>query len=240
MIRFNLSPSVTRSSHNLNSSKAVSWCGRPETNYKNKTKFFFFFWKRENRECVGRRKKDLSKDRDRGKETKSVLSLSAGETWLSDNLIVALVCSLPQTASSCRVELCRPVGARDSTDYMPGSNITNNYCSQETTARKHWGGGTKRRDSIYGYVILSMFTVFAEAQCILYFSLCCHMLLCLFLTMNQPWSHWSLNNDQTANVSHPTVDMGRAVNARQQMQWYTGNKRLKQSCCRVCYHLMTV
>lgn len=42
MIRFYLSPSVTQSYHNLNSSKAVSWFGWMETNYKNKTKFIFF------------------------------------------------------------------------------------------------------------------------------------------------------------------------------------------------------
>lgn len=238
MIRFYLSPSVTQSYHNLNSCKAVSWFGWLETNHKNKTKQIR---KRENRECVGRRKKDLSKDRDRGKETKSVLSLSAGETWLSDNLIVALVCSLPQTASSCRVELCWPVGARDSTDYMPDSNITNNYCSQETAVRKHWGVGTKRRDSIYGYVILSVFYCLCRSTVHLVF-----LSLLSYLAVFIPDHESTLKSlkpkqwPDSQCVSPYSRYMGRAVNARQQMQWYTGNKRLKQSCCRVCYHLMTV
>lgn len=53
------------------------------------------------------KKKDSRKDGDRGKRNREkVLSFSMGEAWLSNNLIVALVCSLPQTASSCRAQLC--------------------------------------------------------------------------------------------------------------------------------------
>ena len=70
-------------------------------------------------------------------ERKRALSLTVEEAWLSYNLIVALVCSLRQTASSWRAELCRPEGARHCTDYSLDSNITNNHYSQETTDREH-------------------------------------------------------------------------------------------------------
>lgn len=54
---------------------------------------------------MGLRERDRKRDTEK-KWSETVLSFSVGEAWLSNNLIVALVCSLPQTASSCRADLC--------------------------------------------------------------------------------------------------------------------------------------
>lgn len=156
------------------------------------------FHKKLNAQASG--KKDLGKDREieEKKETERVLSLSVGEAWLSNTLIAALVCSLPQTASSCRAELCWPVGARDYTDYSPGSNITNNHYSQETaaTVESTEGWNKVERYCVYVPVILSMFDCLCRRTVHLVF-------LSFSQTMNQPWSNWSLNKDQSRpNVSH--------------------------------------
>lgn len=116
------------------------------TNNKHKTKI----WEKENE--WAEEKNDLNKDRD--KDKKQFLSLSVGEAWISNNLFVALLCSLPQTASSCRVEFYWLVGARDYAKYRLVSDITNNYCSQETTARKHWVNGKKVFMDMWFYLFL--------------------------------------------------------------------------------------
>lgn len=64
-----------------------------------------------------------------------------------------------------------------------------------TAAKKLQQESTELMERKYLWTLFYLFLLSLQEQRT-YFSLCCGILKCLFLNIIQPWSHWSLNNDQ--------------------------------------------